>query len=200
MLRVKNGLPKHCCWNTDQHGRKRVRFRKGAFSTYLIGIPWSEDFMRQYATALEGVIASTTGNIGAERTKPGSFNALVVSYYRSPEFRGLKPSSQKARGYIIEAFRKEHGDKPINRLSRAHIKEIIGAKSHIPEAANNLLRILRVLLNYAVSIDMIAANPTIGVKLYRSKNPDGIHTWIEDEVTQFLTRHPDGIMPHLAMI
>jgi integrase len=199
MLRIKNGLPKYCCRNTDQHGRQRVRFRKGAFSTYLIGIPWSEDFMRQYASALEGVQAQTA-NIGIERTKAGSFNALVVSYYRSPEFRGLKPSSQKMRQRIIETFRKEHGDAPINRLTRAHIKEIIGAKSHIPEAANNLLRILRVLLNYAVSIDMIEANPSIGVKLYRSKNPDGIHTWIEEEVTQFVARHPVGTMARLAMM
>jgi integrase len=200
MLRVKNGLPKHCCWNTDRHGRRRVRFRKGAFSTYLIGIPWSEDFMRQYATALEGVSTKATGNIGVERTKAGSFNALVVSYYRSPEFRGLKASTQVMRRNIIERFRLEHGDSPINRLARSHIKEIIGAKANTPEAANNLLKVLRVLLNYAVSVDMIPSNPTIGIKKYRSENPDGIHTWTEDEVPQFLARHPIGTMAHLAMM
>jgi hypothetical protein len=55
MLRTKSGLPKHCAWNYDRHGKRRVRFRKAGFSTYLAGIPWSEDFMRQYAAALEGV-------------------------------------------------------------------------------------------------------------------------------------------------
>lgn len=55
MLRTKSGLPKHCAWNTDQHGKRRVRFRKAGFSTYLTGTPWSEDFMRQYAAALDGV-------------------------------------------------------------------------------------------------------------------------------------------------
>ena len=78
MLRTKSGLPKHCAWNIDQHGKRRVRFRKGGFSTYLTGIPWSEDFMRQYATALDGVKAQAQ-NIGADRTKPGSFDALCVS-------------------------------------------------------------------------------------------------------------------------
>ena len=67
MLRTKSGLPKHCCWNTDRHGVRRVRFRKGGCSTYLTGIPWSEDFMRQYAAALEGVKAQAN-NIGAART------------------------------------------------------------------------------------------------------------------------------------
>src|SRR6516164_5756954 len=97
MLRTKSGLPKHCCWNTDQRGNRYVRFRKGAFTINLTGIPWSEDFMRQYAKALEGV-NNTAGNLGAERTKPGSFNALVVSYYRSPDFLGLKASTQENQG------------------------------------------------------------------------------------------------------
>ncbi len=55
MMRTKSGLPKHCGWNSDRHGRRRVRFRLAGFSTYISGTPWSEDFMRQYAAALEGV-------------------------------------------------------------------------------------------------------------------------------------------------
>src|SRR6187399_3064168 len=97
MLKTKSGLPKHCCWHHDRHGTRRVRFRKAGFSTYLTGTPWSEDFMRAYATALDGVKLQT-GNIGAGlRTLPGSFNELVVSYYRSPDFLGLKASTQRVR-------------------------------------------------------------------------------------------------------
>jgi hypothetical protein len=43
MLRTKSGLPKHCCWNTDQRGNRYVRFRKAGFTTNLTGIPWSEE-------------------------------------------------------------------------------------------------------------------------------------------------------------
>ncbi len=46
---------------------------------------------------------------------------------------------------------------------------------------------------------MIANNPTIGIKKYRSANPNGYHTWTEDEVGQFLVRHPLGTTAHLAM-
>src|SRR5262245_2738629 len=158
MLRTRSGLPKNCSWNTDRHGRRRVRFRRRGVSVYLTGFPWSEDFMRQYAAALEGVQAQT-GNIGAGRTIPGSFDALCVSYYRAPEFRGLKASTQKVRRYVIERFRAEHGRKPINRLGRAHIKDIIGAKADTPEAANNLLKVLRLLLAYALDQGMINTNP-----------------------------------------
>src|SRR5512132_1629339 len=120
MLRTKTGLPKHCSWNLDREdGKRRVRFRWHGFSTYLTGTPWSEDFMRQYAAALDGVKAQAT-NVGAKRTIPGSFDALCVSYYRSPEFRGLKASTQAVRRNVIERFRNEHGTKPIARLGRAH--------------------------------------------------------------------------------
>ena len=102
--RTKSGLPKHCVWAIDRHGKRRVRFRKGGFSIYIAGTPWGEDFMRQYAAALDGVKAQA-GNVGAERTKPGSFDALCVSYFRSPDFRGLRPSTQTARRNIIEPFR-----------------------------------------------------------------------------------------------
>jgi integrase len=197
MLRTKSGLPKHCSWNCDRHGKRRVRFRKAGFTTYLTGIPWSEDFMREYAAALEGVKAKAS-NVGIERTKPGSFNALCVSYYRSPEFRGLKASTQTMRRNIIERFRIEHGDKPLALLARAHIKDIIGAKAETREAANNLLKVLRGILAYAVDVGMIKVNPAMGLKRYRSHS-EGFHTWTEAEIAQFQVRHPIGTRPATAL-
>ena len=80
MLRTKSGLPKHCGWNLDREdGKRRVRFRKSGFSVYLTGIPWSPDFMAQYAAALQGVKAQAT-NIGANRTAAETVNAPVAAY------------------------------------------------------------------------------------------------------------------------
>jgi integrase len=197
MLKTRSGLPKHCGWNTDHHGKRRVRFRKGGFSTYLSGIPWSEDFMRQYAAALAGVQLEAS-NIGAGRTIPGSFDALCVSYYRSPEFRGLKASTQGVRRNVLERFRGEHGRKPVARLERAHIKDIVGAMAATPEAANNLLKVLRVLLSHGVEIGMIQSNPAVSVKRYRSHG-EGIHTWTEGEIARFEERHPIGSKARLAL-
>jgi len=198
MLRTKSGLPKHCGWNLDRaDGKRRVRFRKGGFSTYLTGIPWSEDFMRHYAAALEGV-KEQASKVGVARTIPGSFDALCVSYYRSPDFQGLKASTQRVRRNVIERFRNEHGTKPVSRLGRMHVNHIIGAKAGTPEAANNLLKVLRVLLNHAVEIGMIATNPAIGVKRYRSHG-DGIHTWNEAEVVQFEATYAIGTKARLAL-
>jgi integrase len=86
----------------------------------------------------------------------------------------------------------------ITRLGRAHINELIGAKAATPDAANNLLKVLKVLLNYAVSIEMIASNPAIGVKRYRSHG-EGYHTWTEAEIAQFQARHPFDTRAGLAL-
>ena len=198
MRRTKSGLPKHCAWNTERHGKRRVRFRKDGFSTYLTGMPWSEDFMRRYAAALDGV-KQKNDNVGAQlRTKPGTINELCVSYYRSPGFLDLKDSTKAERRGIIENFRRLHGDKPVAKLQRKHIEEIIAAKANTPTAANNLLKVLRVLLNYAVNVEMIATNPAIGVKRYRIRG-DGYPPWSEDEIAQFEARHSVGTKARLAL-
>jgi hypothetical protein len=147
--------PRFCSWNIDRHGKRRVRFRRRGVTAYLTGIPWSEDFLRQYARAMEGVQAQA-GNVGAGRTKPGSIDALVVSYLKSVDFAALKPTTKAVRMRIIEReIRIPHGDKPVRLLGRGHVKNIIGAKVNTPEAGNNLLKILRTLLAHAVDVGMI---------------------------------------------
>src|SRR5215813_7331671 len=108
MIRTRSGLPKHCTYQQDRYGQRRVRFRRRGVSVYLTGIPWSEDFMRQYAAALEREEGNRAQIGAAKRTLPGSFSALCVSYYGSPEFRGLKASTQRVRRNVLERFRAEH--------------------------------------------------------------------------------------------
>ena len=197
MLRTRSGLPKHCTYQPDRDGKRRVRFRRRGVSVYLTGIPWSEDFMRQYAAALEREQGQQIG--AAKRTLPGSFSALCVSYYGSPEFRGLRESTQTVRRNILERFRAEHGHRPLKVLQRVHIKSIIGGKANTPEAANNLLKVLRVVLGHGVEIGMIAHNPAIGINRYRSLNPEGRHAWTEQEIGQYQAHHSIGTRARLAL-
>src|SRR5262245_35042006 len=195
--KTKSGLPKNCCWYVDQHGKSRVRFRKKGFSTYLTGTPWSEGFMRQYAAALDGVTGMAT-NAGSSRTKPGSMNALIANYYRSTDFNNLKLSTQRHRRSVLERFRRDHGDKPIRSLTRAHVNAIIGARADTPESANYLLKTLRGILEYAVTNEMIDVNPAAGVKMYKSRG-EGFHAWTEEEIAKFQLRHLPGTRPYLAL-
>jgi integrase len=152
--------------------------------------------MREYGNALEKI--NRCSEIDATRPIPGSFDALCVSYYRSPEFLGLAASTRQQRRNILENFRALHGNKPLKGLGRAHIKEILAAKASTPEAANHLLKVLSGILNYAVDEEMLSANPAYGIKKLKSQG-DGHHTWSEAEIAQFQKRHPLGSKAALAL-
>jgi integrase len=198
MLKTRSGLPKHCTWHIDVSGKRRVRFRRHGVSRYLTGIPWSEEFMRQYAAALEAE-QNTRAQVGADlRSLPGSFSALCVSFYGSPEFRDLKDSTQKLRRNILERFRAKHGHRHLKDLQVTHLKAILGPMADKPGAANNLLKVLRVVLNFAVGEELIPRNPALAVKRYKTRS-EGFHTWTETEVAQFEAYYPIGSRPRLAL-
>jgi hypothetical protein len=95
----------------DRNGKRRVHFRRRCLSIYLTGTPWSEDFMRQYAAASDGVVAQTQ-NIGAGLTIPGRINALVAAYLdpaSSSPFKAGAPETRRTRKNILENFREAHG-------------------------------------------------------------------------------------------
>jgi integrase len=196
MRRTKSGLPRHCTWAIDRHGKRRVRFLKRGFSTYLHGIPWSPAFMMAYAAALEGI--KTEQSSSRSQIQPGLFDALATAYYRSAAFSDLAEGTQAMRRRIIESFRKQHGTKPLRGLTRAHISSIVGAKSVTPAGANNLLKVLKVILAFAADIGLITTNPAIGIKAYKQRG-DGIHSWTEAEVDRFRERHPSGTKARLAL-
>jgi integrase len=199
MLKTRSGLPKHCTYQRDRSGKQRVRFRHRGVSRYLTGIPWSEDFMRQYAAALEvGQVQRAQAGRNL-RTLPGSFSALCVSYYGSPEFRRMGEGTQRARRNILERFHAEHGHRSLKDLQRAHIRSIIGAMVETPQSANNLLKALRVILNYAVNERMIASNPALDVKRYPASR-HGFHSWTENEIAQFQSTHPSPTRASLALM
>jgi integrase len=197
MLRTKSGLPKYVSRFKDRNGKDRFRFRKGGIVAYIHGTPWSEEFMRQYATLLDQTAPVATVN--GRRTKAGTLDALVVSYYRSPEFRALKPSTQHHRRRILDRFCPEYGDLLVKGLRRDHVRRIVADKAErTPEAANNLVKVLRVVLKYAISIDMIDANPATGIRRYRSHG-EGFPTWTKDDIAKFEAKFAIGTRPRLAL-
>jgi integrase len=209
MLRTRSGLPKHCSWNFDRHGKRRVRFRKGGFSTYLTGTPWSEEFMRQYAAALDGVKAQAS-NIGAGRTVAGTVNALIAAYLdplSSSPFKTGAAETQRTRRNILENFRTAYGHLPVYRadssgrrvmlLTREHVQRIVNEKSAIPFAQRNFLNTLRAMFRWAATEGRVPDDPTLGVTRQKAKTT-GYKTWTEAEIERFEVAHPIGTKGRLA--
>jgi integrase len=208
--RNRSGLPEHCSWNYDRHGKRRVRFRKSGFSTYLSGTPWSDDFMRRYAAALDGVKAQAS-NIGAKRTVAGTVNAIVASYLdcssaSTSPFRTTAAETQRTRRNILENFRKEYGELPIYRtigdkramlLTREHMQRIVNKKAETPFAQRNFLNTVRAMFDWAMKEGRIPDDPTLGVTREKVKTT-GYKTWSEAEIERFEAAHPIGTKARLA--
>jgi integrase len=181
----------------DRHGRVRHYFRRRGFKRIpLPGLPGSQEFMAAYQAALAGVTAEPI-KIGASRTKPGTVNTTIVGFYQSAAFMNLRPITQSTYRGVLEAFRAKHGDKRVAMLERRHVRDLIAEKAGRPGAQRNLLRMLKMLLNFAVEMDIRPDNPAAGVRLAHAKG-DGFHTWSEDEIARFEERHAIGSRARLA--
>lgn len=180
---------------TDRHGKVRRYFRRPGFKQVpLPGRPGSEEFTRAYEAALAGAPEP----IGADRTIPGTVNAAIIAFYKSHTFTKNKPITQATDRGILEAFRIRHGDKYIAHMERRHVLQAIAEKEGKPAAQRNLLRVLRVLLSFAVERGMRADNPALGIKL-KIKPTAGFHSWTEEELRQYEERHQIGTKARLAL-
>jgi integrase len=152
--------------------------------------------MDAYQDALAGVSVPRI-SIGASRTRPGTVDAAIVGFYRSSRFLNLRPISQAGYRTVLESFRARHGEKRIAMLERRHVRDLLAEKAGKPGAQRSLLRMLRMLLSFAVETEMRPDNPALGIKLGAPKS-DGFHTWSEEEITRFEAKHAIGTRARLA--
>src|SRR5262249_18003798 len=177
----------------DDDGRPQQYFRRAGFpGVRLPGLPGSAEFMDAYRAAL----GSQPEPIGAARSKPGSVAAAIASYLASPAFKDLAAGTQQVRRAVLDAFKREHGDKLIRHMPRKFIIAYLDAME--PSTAKNYLKALRALAQHSIPLDLIADDPTLGIKL-RPMKGDGFHTWSEEEIAQFEAAHPIGSRERLAL-
>lgn len=186
--------PPHVSKYLDRHGKTRWRFRRSGSPECQTTLPFdSAEWWEWYFAAVQG----QKHEIGSGRTNPGTFNALIVAYYQSSAWKLLKAPTQKAYRGEIERFRAKHGDKRVGDLKASHIAKMMDLKAEHPAAANNLLRILRVLLSFAKTRGWRTDNPALEVRklAYRT---DGFHSWTDAEIAAFEARWPLGTKERLA--
>jgi integrase len=174
-----------------RHGEVRRYYRRFGKRIPLPGLPGSEEFNRAYEAALAGQHAP----VGQSRCKVGSVSAALAGYYQSLEFRNFAAGTQQLRRAILEKFRNEHGTKTLATMPSKFIAVTLSRMQ--PHAAKNLLKALRAFCQFAVSQELIALDPTQGIKL-KVKQGDGHHAWSELEIEQYEQHHPIGSKARLG--
>jgi integrase len=179
----------------DRHGKPRFYYRRPGFKRVpLPGLPWSPEFMAAHEVAQGG---SQPAEIGASRTGPGTINALVVTYYKSDDWKQLAADTQKTRRRIIELFRLQHGDKRVVMLKEEHIRKMLSA---IPKRTTrrHWLSAIRGLMASAVPI-MRKDDPSAGIANIKLAPSKGHHCWTDDEIEQYRAHWPLGTQQRLVM-
>ncbi|MDI6026102.1 tyrosine-type recombinase/integrase [Corticibacterium sp. UT-5YL-CI-8] len=187
--------PKYCQGFEDRHGTIRWYYRRKGFPlSPLPGLPWTPEFMAAYEKAAEGEKIE----IGKAKSAPGSVSTLIASFYKTSGFVSLSDSTKTTYRGILERFREEHGTKRVSHLQAQHVRKIIDEKTATPAAANNLLRMIHLLLAHAVDMGWRRDDPTRDVKKVKHKTA-GFATWDEQHISQFKAFHGQGTRAHLAL-
>ena len=109
------------------------------------------------------------------------------------ELRDTTKTGYRSR---IEALRTGHGHRSVAGLTRERILTgILGPYAGKPGARLAILKMLRVLIHYAIDIGWLKHDPSLGIK--RPKTNE-IRAWTEAEIATFERRHPTGTKPRLA--
>lgn len=188
-------LPPYASSYRDRHNKERVRFRKTGLPTaYPKAVPGTEDFWEEYLAW-----KNAKPSPGAERATPGTFDDLITRFYSSVAWKNIPKESTKAtyRGEL-ERFRAKYGKRMVATMSARAVNGLMEKMADTPAAANNLLKRLRTLFDYAILLGMRRDNPAKAVKSVKAKG-DGFHEWTEDEIEQYEARHPVGTKARLAL-
>lgn len=186
--------PPNVSYYRDVRGKVRWRFRRVRFpesqTTETFG---SEGWWAWYAAASNAQPIV----IGASRGEPGSIHALGVAYYASADFNGLRPTTQRTYKGIFDRYRDKYGANPVALLESRHIRGQMDAMASTPAAANNMLKVLRAVMRFAVDRGIVRTDPTSGVRMLRYRS-EGFHTWTELEVAAFEAKWPVGSKERLG--
>lgn len=189
----------------DRHGNVRLYVRRpGHPKVRLREKPGTDAFMTEYKAALAG--HPLTKRKTVTPAQPASFRWLCQQWFASGEFQGLAPSTQTMRRNFLEELCRRGdaqgrltGDKPFRLMESRHVRALRDERASTPAAANNTLKFLRGLFNWAISAKHLEHNPARDVPKLALHNPDGHHSWTTLEIRRFEDRHPVGTRARLAL-
>ena len=150
--------------------------------------------MRNIVAALSGQIATMRERRRPD--KPDTIAALITSYMRSAAYLALRQTTKAGYASRIEVLRTKHGHRTVSGLTRERIVTgILQPYADRPGAALSILKMLRVLIRYAIDIGWLKHDPSLGIK--RPKIQE-IRSWTNAEIETFENHWQIGTKQRLA--
>lgn len=122
-----------------------------------------------------------------EKPSKRTFETLILSYYKSPQFTGRKPRTKKDYRLYIGHIRKIWGDRDPQKVQPHHIYDLHQANADHWRQANYLVQVLVILFNHARLIGFLKkehSNPALGIPLFK-QDSDGWEPWPDELRAEF---------------
>jgi integrase len=188
---------KHVDRFVDRHGHVRHYFRRNRGPRILLpGEPGSSEFMRAYEAALAGddVPASPKRR---QRGEPGTFDDLLQLFFESANYAQLSAVTRRVYRLQMEKLFADEGigGRLVSQMKREHASRMIAKRASTPAAANNALKVLRILVRFAIDNGWRDDDPTMRIKRFTLGEH---HSWTDEEISAFEARWPIGTSERTA--
>ena len=136
-------------------GKTYYYFRKKNKLVRLPNNPDSQEFDNEYWAIRSGRKA---------RSIKTTFNAIIESYYNSPQYKRLSYGTKKNYRRALELIREKNSTKDFTRL---RVRDVIAARDKYADKwrkANTMVEMISILARHAIQLEWITTNPAAHVE------------------------------------
>jgi integrase len=190
---MPHSLPPYLQKDRTRHGKLVWYVRRGKGPRVRVrGEYGSQEFEAAYFAALGGEAPPAKPLAAA-----GTLSWLVARYQDSAVWARLAPATRSKRANIYKVACRGAGDVPYSGITKAHIAEGRDRRRGTPFAANEFLKAMRALFQWALASGFVKDDPTLAARGFGHKT-QGFHCWTDHEINRFEERWPLGTRERLA--
>lgn len=194
MEEMPRKLPLFVVRERSRHGRVVFYFRRGKDKRIRLPDAYpSPEFDEAYQVALTGQAPKRRVSVSPS----DSLQWLVDRYAESGKWASLSIATRRQQGLFFSHIIKNANNPRFKAITKGHIRRAIEDRASTPALANNLLKSLRSLFNWAVKFDYLQANPCDGVERLKYQS-DGFKEWTVEDAIRFCEHWQIGTKPRLA--
>ncbi|MER8816892.1 tyrosine-type recombinase/integrase [Mesorhizobium sp. M0027] len=180
-------LPPFVTRERSRHGKLVFYFRKGKGPRIRLPMLCDPNFEAEYQAALIGAATEKRVVAGV-----GSLKWLIARYRETSAYRCLSEATRRQRDNIFKGVVESAGHVPYKAVTRKKIVQGREDRTSTPAQARNFLDAMRGLFRWALEAEMVAIDPTAGVKNPSRLKSGGFEAWTEDDIEAYENRWAVG--------
>lgn len=200
--------------DVDRWGNVRIYFRRalGQKKVRIHERPNTEEFDQRHRELLLQSMAGTFKSQPGAVPNTGTFRWLGTRWIASSDFKQRDPRTQRVTQLILESMYLEpispgtpetFGDWQLVHFNAKAVRILRDRKREKPEGANNRVRRLRAMFNWAIRPENeelgVTSNPARDVPLLKPTRVGGFPCWEPQDIAKFEKRHELGTKARLAL-